>query len=410
MKYEKQLKEYARLIAKVGVNVQPGQYVTINSSIEAADFARLIQEASFESGAKDVMINFRDQKSERTRFINADAETLSDVPDWLKEMRAFYARKGGAFISIAGGDPEAFKGVDGAKMLAFSRAMNKASEEFHELMDKAVFPWCVVAYPSFAWAKKMFPDDKPAVAVDKLYKAIFKAVRIGRGDTAKKWRAHDRVLKRRAKILNEYNFRELHFKNGLGTDLHVGLVEGHIWQGGSDKTNKKVKYMPNMPTEEIFTMPDMNNVNGVVFSSLPLSLRGNLVENFSLTFKDGAVISHKAEKGEEALSRLLETDEGAKRLGEVALIPYDSPISNMGLLFYNTLFDENASCHLALGSSYASTIKGGEKMSKEEAKAHGSNDSGVHVDFMFGTSDMSITGITHDNKEIKVFENGNFTF
>ena len=335
---------------------------------------------------------------------------MSDIPDWFKEMRTYYARKGGAFISIAGGDPEAFKGIDGMKMLSFSRAMNKASEEFYDLMDQSVFPWCIVGYPSEAWAKKIFPSDKPSVAVDKLFKAIFNAVRIGRGDTAKKWRRHDRVLKRRAKILNEYNFKELHFKNGLGTDLHVGLVENHIWQGGSDKTNKKIKYMPNMPTEEIFTMPDMNNVNGVVYSSMPLSYQGNLIEDFSLTFKDGEAIAHTAKSGNEVLARLLETDEGAKRLGEVALIPYDSPISNMKILFYNTLFDENASCHLALGSSYASTIKGGEKMSKEEAKANGSNDSGVHVDFMFGTADMSVTGVTHDGEEITVFENGNFVF
>ncbi|MBQ3869311.1 MAG: aminopeptidase, partial [Clostridia bacterium] len=193
-------------------------------------------------------------------------------------------------------------------------------------------------------------------------------------------------------------------------DLHVGLVKDHIWQGGSDKTDKKTKYMPNIPTEEVFTMPDMNRVDGVVYSAMPLSYQGTLIENFSLTFKDGKVISHHAKKGEEALSRLLETDEGARRLGEVALIPYESPISDMKILFYNTLFDENASCHLALGSSYASTIKGGGKMSKEEAKAHGSNDSGVHVDFMFGTGDMKVTGKTYDGKPVPVFENGNFVF
>ena len=274
MKYEKQLLQYAKLVVKVGVNVQPGQYVTIMSPLHSAEFAKMIEKEAFESGAKDVKITFNDQQADKIRFTYADAETLSDIPDWFKEMRTYYARKGGAFISIAGGDPEAFKGIDGMKMLSFSRAMNKASEEFYDLMDQSVFPWCIVGYPSEAWAKKIFPADKPSVAVDKLFKAIFNAVRIGRGDTAKKWRRHDRVLKRRAKILNEYNFKELHFKNGLGTDLHVGLVENHIWQGGSDKTNKKIKYMPNMPTEEIFTMPDMNNVNGVVYSSMPLSYQG----------------------------------------------------------------------------------------------------------------------------------------
>lgn len=410
MKFEKQLREYARLTALVGANVQKDQYVTINAPVYAAEFARMVEEECFRAGAKDVLLHFSDQKSSKLRFTYATAETLSDIPDWLKEQRTFYARKGGAYINIGGGDPEGLKGVDGGKLLAFSRAMNKASEEFYELMDRQMVPWCIVAYPSVEWARKVFPGVSDAKAVDMLMNAILKSVRIGRGDAAKKWRSHDRILKRRAKILNSYNFKELHFKNSLGTDLRVGLVKDHIWQGGSDKTNKKVKFMPNMPTEEIFTMPDMNRVDGTVYASMPLSYMGELVENFSFTFKDGEVVDFGAEKGREAIARLLETDEGAKRLGEVALIPYDSPISNMKILFYNTLFDENASCHLALGSSYNSTIKGGEKMSKEELKARGSNDSGEHVDFMFGTADMSVTGVTYDGGEITVFRDGNFVF
>ena len=410
MKYEKQLKQLAALAVKVGANVQPGQYVTVMSPIYAAEFARMIQKAAFEAGAKDVFVRYTDQKTDKIRFEYADAETLSDIPGFVKEQRTHYLRDGGAFISISGGDPEGFKGVDGGKLLAFSRAMNKASEEFHELMDKGVFQWCIVAYPSVEWCRKVFPGEKDSAAFDMLIKAIFKASRIGRGDAEKKWRSHDRTLKRCAKILNGYNFEELRFTNSLGTDLHVGLVKDHIWQGGSDKTNKKIKYMPNIPTEEVFTMPDMNRVDGVVYSAMPLSRQGTLIENFSLKFKDGKVVEHHAEKGEEALTRLLKTDEGASRLGEVALIPYKSPISDMRILFYNTLFDENASCHLALGSSYAITIKNGDKMSEEEAKAKGSNDSGVHVDFMFGTPDLQVDGKTYDGKIIPVFRNGNFVF
>ena len=410
MKYEKQLKQLASLAVKVGANVQPGQYVTVMSPLYAAEFARMIQKAAFEAGAKDVFVRYTDQKTDKIRFEYADAETLSDIPDFVKEQRTHYLRDGGAFISISGGDPEGFKGVDGGKLLAFSRAMNKASEEFHELMDKGVFQWCMVVYPSVEWCRKVFPGEKDSAAFDMLIKAIFKASRIGRGDAEKKWRSHDRTLKRRAKILNGYNLEELHFTNSLGTDLHVGLVKDHIWQGGSDKTNKKIKYMPNIPTEEVFTMPDMYRVNGVVHSSMPLSVRGALVEDFSLTFKDGEAVDFKADKGEDSLGALLQTDEGSKRLGEVALIPYNSPISDMKILFYNTLFDENASCHLALGSSYAITIKNGDKMSEEEAKQKGSNDSGIHVDFMFGTPDMKVTGKTYDGKLIPVFENGNFVF
>lgn len=410
MKYEKQLKRLAALTVKVGANVQPGQYVTVMSPVYAADFARMIQKEAFEAGAKDVIVRYSDQKTERTRFEYATAETLADIPDFVKEQRTHYLRSGGAFINISGGDPEGLKGVDGKKLLEFSRAMNKASEEFYGLMDKGVFQWCIVAYPSIEWCRKVFPGEKDPVAFDKLMKAIFKASRIGRGDAEKRWRSHDRTLKRRAKILNGYNFKELHFTNSLGTDLHVGLVKDHIWQGGSDKTNKKIKYMPNIPTEEVFTMPDMYRVDGVVYSAMPLSRQGSLIEDFSLTFKDGRVVEHHAKKGEEALSHLLETDEGSSRLGEVALIPYKSPISDMKILFYNTLFDENASCHLALGSSYAITIKNGGKMSEEEAKQKGSNDSGVHVDFMFGTPDLNVDGITYGGETVPVFRNGNFVF
>ena len=410
MKFEKQLKQLAALTVKVGANVQPGQYVTIMSPVYAADFARMIQKEAFEAGAKDVFVRYSDQKTLRTRFEYADAETLADIPDFEKEQRTYHVRKGGAFINIAGADPEGLKGVDGGKMLSYARAMNKSAEEFHGLMDKGEFPWCIVAYPSVEWCRKVFPGEKDSVAYDKLMRAIFTASRIGRGDAEKRWRSHDRTLKRRAKILNGYNFKELRFANSLGTDLHVGLVKDHIWQGGSDKTNKKIKYMPNIPTEEVFTMPDMYRVDGVVYSAMPLSYQGALIENFSLRFKDGKVIEHHAEKGEEALSRLLETDEGSSRLGEVALIPYKSPISDMKILFYNTLFDENASCHLALGSSYAITVKNGDKMSEEEAKKKGCNDSGVHVDFMFGTSDMNVDGITYGGETIPVFRNGNFVF
>lgn len=410
MKFEKQLKEYAYLTAKCGANVRPGQYVTITAPVCAADFAVMVQEAAFELGAKDVEIQFSDDRAVKNRFINADISVVSDIPEWTVMHKTERAKTGGAIIHIIAEDPEALVGVPGEKLAARAKAAHKAFKEYNDLMDKGVVPWTIVAYPCDPWARKVFPGLPLAKARDELMKAILKTVRIGRGDAVKKWKSHDFRLKKRARILNGHAFSALHFKNSLGTDLTVGLAEGHIWLGGSDKSTAKNKYFPNMPTEEIFTMPDCRRVNGKVAASMPLSYRGSLCDGFTIDFKDGKAVDYDAKVGKDVLKGIFDTDEGALSLGEVALIPHDSPISNMGILFYNTLFDENASCHLALGDCYPNTVKGGENMSREDLKALGGNESAVHVDFMFGTADMKVTGITKDGKEIPVFENGNFVF
>ncbi len=405
---ENYLREYARLAAANGANVTPGKYVLINTSLAAVDFAHLVEEECFKLGAKDVIMNYVDEKAARIRLDYADLEVFKNIPEWKAESRNYYARETCCIIHIIADDPEAFAGADSEKLMASSLASKKAFKPWYEATDKGHVRWSIVAHPSAEWARKVFPGVSDAKAIDMLWAAIFKTVRIGRGDTVAKWQKHDRTLKRRANRLNKERFTALRYENSLGTSFTVGLIDGHIWKGGSEKCAEGVDYFPNIPTEEIFTMPDCRKADGVVCASLPLSYQGELIENFKLTFKDGNVVDYSAEKGEHALKRLLETDEGSKRLGEVALIPYDSPISKLGILFYETLFDENASCHLALGDCYPDTVEGGVELTDEQLLEKGGNDSANHVDFMIGTSDMKITGIKKDGSEVAVFEDGNF--
>ena len=410
MAFDEKLREYARLTVRQGVNVSEGIYVIVRCPIIAADFGRMVMEEAFACGAKDVIMQYSDTQAARIRYENAALSQFETVPAWQAEQSNYYAREGTVAISIIAEDPEAFSGVDGAKLLASAKARRAALKEFYDIMDAGDLRWTIVAYPCAAWAKKIFPDVTDAQAIRLLWDAIFKSVRISRGDTVKKWEKHDRLLKRRAGKLNKYAFSALRFQNSIGTDFTIGLPEGHIWFGGSEKSNDGYVYFPNMPTEEIFTMPHCMRMDGTVVSSMPLSYQGCLIDHFTLTFRDGKVVEHHAEVGEDALTRLLDTDEGSRRLGEVALIPYDSPIRAQNILFYNTLFDENASCHLALGRCYPNTVKGGELLSTEELYARGGNDSVNHVDFMIGTADLSVIGITKNGDEVPVFENGNFVF
>ena len=410
MAFEEKLREYARLTVRQGVNVSNGIYVIIRCPIIAADFGRMVMEEAFACGAKDVIMQYSDTAAARIRYENAALAQFETVPAWQAEQSNYYAREGTVSISIVAEDPEAFAGVDGAKLLAAAKARRAALKEFYDAIDAGNLRWTIVAYPCATWAKKIFPNVSDTMAVRQLWDAIFKSVRITRGDTVKKWEKHDRLLKRRAARLNRYAFTALEYKNSLGTDFRVGLPAHHIWYGGSETSADGYVYFPNMPTEEIFTMPHCMQAEGTVVSSMPLSYQGNLIENFTLIFRDGKVVAHHAEKGEDALTRLLDTDEGSRRLGEVALIPYDSPIRAQNLLFYNTLFDENASCHLALGRCYPNTVRGGETLSEDALYALGGNNSVNHVDFMIGTEDLSVVGITAKGERIPVFVNGNFAF
>lgn len=404
------LEKYAKLIIKSGINIQKDQTLVISSPIECAFFTRKIAEIAYKEGAKDVVINWGDELCSKIKFLNAPEEVFEEFPGWQKEFYLSYANQGAAFLSISASDPELMKDVNPERILKSIRTRSTALEEYRERLMNNKNVWSVVSVPTKAWAKKVFPSLSEEEAVDKLWDYIFKAVRADKEDPVLAWDEHKNNLKKRLSYLNDNQFKYLKYKNSLGTDLEIELPENHIWLGGSDYTPDGLEFIANMPTEEVFTLPKKNGVNGTVVSSMPLNENGNLIENFSLTFKEGRIIDFNAEKGYDTLKNIVETDEGSHYLGEVALVPYDSPISNLKTIFFNTLFDENASCHLAIGDAYPVCIKNGEEMSKKELAKKGVNTSLTHVDFMVGTKDLQVIGITSDGKEIEVFKNGNFAF
>lgn len=403
------LTEFARLAVTVGVNVQKGQLLRIIAPIEAKDLVHECARIAYEVGAGDVVVDYSDDVLSRIRFEKAGLEVLKEVPQWQVDKQAYLIDKKCCMLSITSPDPDVLDGIDPQKIKEATMARLKAMKQFQYYTTNNIGQWSIVAYPNLTWAKKVFPNDSEEVALNKLAEAILKASRVNDSeDVVAVWDRHNRAVKGYAKKMNDFNFDYLHFQNSLGTDLKVGLIKDHIWEGGADVTAGGVVFNPNIPTEEVFTMPDRHKIAGRVVASKPLSYNGNLIDGFELTFDGGEVVSFKAAKNEEALKNMLDTDEGAKSLGEVALISHDSPISNLNILFYNTLFDENASCHLALGRCYPSNVRGGLEMSDEELYAKGGNNSLIHVDFMFGSADMEITGVKSDGTEIKVFKNGNF--
>lgn len=406
----KLLEKYARLLVKTGVNIQNNQTLVIFSPIECAPFTRMIAEVAYKEGARDVVVSWRDELLTKTRYLLGPEEIFDEYPEWQKEFYISHTRMGAAFISISASDPELMKDVNPDRMVKVQKASGAAIKEYRERLMANKNVWCVASIPTKAWAKKVFPDVSEEVAVEKLWSAIFDAVRVNSGDPVAAWDEHKESLKNSLAFMNSNNFKYLHIKNSIGTDLKIELPENHLWLGGSEFSPEGVEFIANMPTEEVFTLPKKTGVNGTVVSSMPLNFNGNLIDNFSLIFKDGRIVDFTAEKGYEFLKNLIDTDEGSHYLGEVALVPYNSPISNTGILFYNTLFDENASCHLAIGKAYPVCIKDSDGKTKEELDALGVNDSISHVDFMFGTADLQITGITSDGKEIPVFKDGNFAY
>ena len=408
---EKLLNEYARLIVRMGVNLQHDQQLVVNAPIECAGFARRVAGAAYDAGAHDVTVVWNDEKLARLRYEKGEKRIFTEFPEWRRLLYKDNAEQGAAFVSIHASDPEIFSGIDPERLTLAQQAAGAALLEYRQRLMSNKNAWCVVSIPTESWARKVFPEAAPAEAVEKLWQAIFHAVRLVPGeDAANRWQEHIRFLAKAADFMNGHAFERLEYRNGLGTNLTVELPEGHIWAGGAEKTQRNVTFVANMPTEEIYTMPKRNGVNGVVVATRPLNVNGNIVSGFSLTFKKGQVVDYKAECGEEILKELFATDEGARYLGEVALVPYDSPISRSGMLFFNTLFDENASCHLAFGKAYPTCIKGGEEMTSDELLRRGVNDSLVHEDFMIGSSDLEIDGIQKDGTAVPVFRKGNFAF
>jgi len=339
----------------------------------------------------------------------ADDSVFDVYPAWDKLLMDSNSDDGAAFLSVSASDPEAFKGVESGRLSRFNIAASAALKAYFEKILTGGVRWCVASVPSEAWAKKVFPDAKTAdEAISLLWENIFVAARVGDGKATERWQAHTASLKRRVKALNDHHFTAMHFKNSAGTDMRMELPAKHLWTGGGDVAKDGLSFLPNIPTEEIFTAPKADGVNGTVAGTIPNVFRGNLIEDFTITFKDGKVVSHDARVGKEHLTNMIADIPGMDRLGEIALVEFDSPISNTGILFYNTLYDENASCHLALGSAYPDCVEGGGAMTQEERKAAGINVCDNHHDFMFGSSDMSIIGITASGEEIPVFKDGNF--
>ena len=407
--FEKQLSRYAELAVKVGVNIQPNQYLYISASTETTEFVRLVTEKAYDAGARQVFVDWSDDTISRLRYEKAPADSFAEFPEWKVMEREQLAEKGAAFMSIVSQSPDLLKGIEPSRIADTQKAAGQALDKYRQYVQSDKISWTVIATPSKAWAAKVFPELSEEEQISALWTAIFKAVRTDKQDPVQEWINHDNHLHAKVDYLNDKRYRKLHYK-APGTDLIVELPEGHLWCGAGSVNEKGHTFMANMPTEEVFTVPLKTGVNGYISSTKPLSYGGNIIDNFKLTFKDGRVTEVSAEQGEEVLQRLIDTDEGAKHLGEVALVPHASPISQSGLLFYNTLFDENASNHFALGSAYSFCIEGGKTMAREELVKHGLNQSITHVDFMVGSEEMDIDGIHDDGSSEPVFREGNWAF
>lgn len=406
---EEILIKYAKLAVVMGVNLQKGQTLVVNAPINTRDFVEKIVVEAYHVGAKEVIVNFYDELINRLHYQYQEVDTLCHIPDYLVEQKTSPLRNGGCVLHVISEIPEVMAGVDPQKLAMVSKAKQQRYREASELTMNNQIQWSIVGYPNLHWAKKVFPKETEAVAIEKLTNAILASVQVLEdNDPIQCWQKHDQSLGSYVERLNDYNFKSLHFKNSLGTDLTVELIKHHIWAGGNEQTPSGIEFNANMPTEEVFTMPYKYGVNGTVVSTKPLSYNGNLIEAFRLTFEKGKVVHYEAEKNQTVLHSLLGFDEGSCYLGEVALVPYHSPISLSNILFYNTLYDENASCHLALGRAYPTNLNGGSKMSQAQLDAAGANDSMTHVDFMFGSEDMVIIGITQDDEKIEVFRDGDF--
>ena len=409
--FEAKLNEYAHLLVEVGMNVRPGQTPYIRGPVECAPLIRKCVAASYDAGARDVIVEWNDDFLAREKYLKADEAVFSEFPEYVKKRYDYMVETKCPLLSVIGSDPEMLKGVDPDRIRTWQITNGENIRHFRDAMNAGIFQWSIGAHPTKAWAEKVFPQLKGEEAVDALWDAIFSTCRIsGDGKAVERWQKHVSATAERCRILNELDLVSLHYTNAKGTDLTVALPDNHIWAGGSEANRDGIECVPNIPTEEIFTAPRYDGVNGRVYSALPLALDGNLVKDFYMDFENGKIVNVHAEEGEEFLRSAVTLDEGASYLGEVALVQYDSPIRETGILFYNTLFDENASCHLAFGSAYPNCVKGGELLPPEEQKKLGLNQSITHVDFMIGTRDLSIVGTTRDGREVPVFVDGNFAF
>ncbi|HEM5984945.1 TPA: aminopeptidase [Streptococcus suis] len=404
--FKENLAKYAKLLVSTGINVQPGHTVQLTIGVEQAELARLIVKEAYAHGAKEVLVNWLDDVIARERLVNVDVELLEQVhPQRITEMNYLLERKASRLVVLSE-DPGAYDGVDPEKLSRNARALSQALQPMRQATQANKVSWTLGAASGLEWAKKVFPNAaSDEEAVDLLWDQIFKTCRIYEEDPIKAWEEHEARLVAKAKVLNNEQFVKLHY-TAPGTDLVLGMPKNHLWEAAGSVNAQGEHFIANMPTEEVFTAPDYRVADGYVTSTKPLSYNGNIIEGIKVTFKDGEIVDVTAEKGDEVMKKLVFDNAGARGLGEVALVPDKSPISQSGVTFFNTLFDENASNHLAIGQAYAFSIEGGTEMSQEELKEAGLNRSDVHVDFMIGSNKMNIDGIREDGTRVPIFRDG----
>jgi aminopeptidase len=403
--FERRLDTYAELLVKVGVNVQPGQKLIVRTSTAAVQLTRKVVELAYLAGSPYVEVMWADDGVTRARFAHAPEGSFSIIPQYRAEALNELAAEGAASLSIVAADPTMLAGTDPRRYAAYMAAWRPTIKPFTDLSMSDSIAWCVAAAASPAWAQRAYPDLDEHEAVEKLWNAIFAATRVDSPDPVAAWREHAGVLGVAKDNLNSRRYSALRF-TGPGTDLTVGLADGHVWDGGSSLNAAGTAFMANMPTEEVFTAPHRAKVDGVVRATKPLSYNGAMIDGFWLRFENGRVVEAHADVGQAALDSILDTDEGSRRLGEVALVPVSSPIEKAGVLFYETLFDENAACHIALGRPYTTTVSGSRDMSPSEQEAVGMNSSLSHVDFMIGSAEVDVDGVLADGTTEPVMRRG----
>lgn len=405
-----QLDLYANLLVRKGVSLRRGQELVLQAPVERADFARRVVAAAYRVGAGHVTVIWKDDEVTRLTYENCDLSFFESTPSWQVEQLNSLAEAGAAFLFLEGSDPSALKGVDPAKPAAAAHARNTECRAFRDGMDFGRNVWCIAGVPVRAWAHEVFPDLSQDEALYRLWVLILEVSRADGEDPESAWETHNASFEKTKRFLNSHRFDALRYESENGTNLTVGLTDGHVWDGGAGRTQDGVTFFPNIPTEEVFTSPDRTRADGVVHSSLPLVYSGQTVRDFWLRFEGGRVVDYGAEQGREVLRHIIETDEGSCRLGEVALVSKNTPIRQSETLFFSTLYDENASCHLALGNGFPECIMGGVSLGKEGLLSRGVNQSSTHVDFMIGADDLNIYGVAADGSETPVFVNGQWAW
>ncbi len=404
-----QMRRYAKLLAKTGINVKRGQWVIVNAGLDQPEFVEMTVEELYRAGAGKVTVEWSYQPLAKLHYKYQKTERLSEMAKWEIEKWECYKKELPAMLHIISDDPDGLAGIDQEKMTQVSIARMKIIKPYRDAMDNR-YQWCIAAVPGKKWAKKVFPDLSVNQAVEKLWDSILTASRADGPDPVREWARHNDEIAKKCDYLNRLGLVALEYKSSNGTDLRVGLIPQAIFMGGGEEDLNGRYFNPNIPSEEIFISPKAGDADGVVYSTKPLSYRGELIENLSVRFEKGKVVEVHAEKNQALLEQMISMDEGAKMLGECALIAYDSPINNSGILFYNTLFDENASCHLALGRGFSNCVRGYEDMTQEQFKEIGINDSIIHVDFMIGANDLSVVGVTARGERVQIFKDGNWAF